>query len=279
MQATGSILRYTRATSNRRHTCLRLCAILCTASLALTGCKTSTQSAWSGTWKLNLAKSQAYSHFTIAIAPGGIVTETSETRSVSFRCNNQDEFQMGLGQTTICATVNDKHWLMKNKVCGKVAQMTSWDISPDGRTLTIRSARVLRDKPQPLNEHIWTRASGTNGFAGRWQDTTPLKSRPKVLSISLDSQRLFLAYPDVDQFSEMPLDGSAVPVNSPRILPGFTTAIKAIKPREFDTQTMRGGKVTREGTYTLSDDGRTLLQQFWTPDDPAEKDRMVYDKQ
>jgi len=39
------------------------------------------------------------------------------------------------------------------------------------------------------------------------------------------------------------------------------------------------GHVIREGTLTLSDDGRTITDESWIPEHVNEKDTYVYEKQ
>lgn len=253
---------------------LRLCAAFCIASLAIQGCqRLKRESAWNGTWKLSMSKSQAYGRYvTIAIAPDEVVTLTNETISVNFRCNNQ-EFQNGSARTSACMALNASQWKLTNRINGKVTGAAIWDVSSDGRTLTIRNGT------SGASEFIYVRRDGANGFAGRWQQTAPLRSVVKTLVIAQNGQYLHLASPETGQYSDSPLDGAAVPIHGPLVWLGVTGSVRAISPRQFDTQTMYSGKVIRKGTMELSGDGRTLLTESWRPDDPDEKDRLVYDRQ
>jgi hypothetical protein len=259
---------------------LRLCVVFCIVSLSMVGCKSRTrESVWNGSWKLNASRSQSYgSYFTVGIAPTGVVTVTNEANSFSFRCNGS-EFQNGAGHTTVCTPANDSQWRLTGKSNGKDSNESIWDISPDGKVLTIRSSDFHPDGTQGLSKTSFTRRGGTSGFAGRWQDTAPLRSRPKTLDIALDGQHLHFAYPEIGQYSDSPLDGSIVPIHGPRVRPGSAMSLKAIGPREFRTQLIFSGHVIRNGTLDISEDGRTLLQETWEPEDQEEKDRLVYDKQ
>jgi hypothetical protein len=99
------------------------------------------------------------------------------------------------------------------------------------------------------------------------------------MAIELDGQHLHLGYPETGTSSDSLLDGSITPIQGPLVWPHATISVKAISPQELDTRTMYSGKVAREGTMELSEDGRTLVVESWTPDNPDEKDRLIYEKQ
>lgn len=263
-----------------RYRYLPLFVAFCIASVAIQGCHDrNRESAWNGTWKLNVSKSEAYGRYsTIAIAPNGVVTLTNEAFSFNFRCNNE-EFQNGAARSTACTALNARQWKLTNRTNGKDTGTAIWDISPDSRTLTIRPNTFQGDGTQSSSELIYARRGGTKGFAGRWQQITPLRSRPNVLDVALNGQRLHLAYPEIGQYSDSPLDGSIVPVHGPLVQPGASISVRAISPREFYTEQIVSGRVIRKGSMDIGEDGRTLLAESWTPANPDEKDRLVYDKQ
>jgi len=203
---------------------------------------------------------------------------TNEANSFDFRCNKK-EFQNGADHTTVCTPVNGSQWKLTRRINGKVSGIFVWDISSDGKTFVIRSSELHSDGTQGASETTFKRLSGTNGFAGRWQEATPLKLRPKVLDVAVVGQRLHLAYPDTGQYSDSTFDGSIVPIHGPRVRSGSAISARAIGPRDFQIQLMLSGQVIRKGTLDISEDGRTLFQESWTPENPDEKDRLVYDKQ
>jgi hypothetical protein len=263
-----------------RYRYLRLCVGLCIACLVIVACKNRNRELdWNGSWKLNMSRSQAHgSYFTVGIAPNGVVTVTNEANSFNFQCNKK-EFQNGAGHTTGCTPVNGGEWILKRRINGKVTGTFVWDISSDNETFVIRTTELRSDGTQGTSETTFDRRGGTNGFAGRWQEATPLKLRPKILDVAVDGQRLHLEYPESGQYSDSPLDGSVVPIHGMHVRPGSAISVKAISPQEFQTQLMWSGQVIRKGTLVIGEDGRTLLQESWVPENPDEKDRLVYDKQ
>lgn len=256
-----------------------LCIILSAVSLFIGGCKDSNRTLWDGTWALNGSKSQAYgSYFTVVIDSNSVVTVVNEAYSFRFQCNNK-EFENGEGHTIICASISGNQWRLTRRSNGKDSGTSIWNISADGKTLTIHSSEVRSNETQGLHETEFMRRSGTRGFAGRWQDKAPFRSRPSILNVALDGHRLHLAYPSIGQYSDSPLDGTSVPVHGPRVRPGTAIVVRLIDPREFSTRLTFSGQVIREGTLGVSEDGRTLLQESWDPKNPDEKDHLVYDKQ
>lgn len=247
--------------------------------LTLQGCEhRESGSLWTGTWKLDASKSQAYgSYFTIAIASDGLITVTNEAYDFSFRCDDT-EFKNGTNHTTVCIRSNNEQWNLSGRTDGKDAGTSIWKISPDGTTFTIRSNEIQNGASQAV-EMTYIRRSGTNGFAGQWQDTAPLRNHPKILEIGLNGKRLHLEYPEIGQYSDSLLGGVASPVHGPRVKPGSTIFVSATSPRQLSTQQMFSGKVIRYGTMDISDDGRTLLQESWKPESPSERDRLIYNKQ
>jgi len=260
---------------------LRLCTGLCIASLAIQGCKDpNRESVWNGTWKLNVSESQAYGgYFTLGIAPDGVVTVTNEAYTSNFECNSK-EFKNGAGHSIVCTPLNSRQWKLTTRTDdGKDTGTSVWEVSSDGKTLTVLSNELQADGTRRSNEITYTRRAGTNGFAGRWQNTTPLKSHPRILDIALNGKLLHLAYPEIGQYSDSPLDGSIVPLHGPRVQPGSSISVKAMSSREFYSQLIFSGRVIRKVTMNISEDGRTLVQESWASDNPNERDRLVYNKQ
>jgi hypothetical protein len=263
-----------------RRTRSRLCVVLSVALLTIVACGYRNRELdWNGTWNLNMSESQAYgSYFTVGIDPNGVVTVTNEANSFNFRCNNE-EFQNGAGYTTVCTPVSGNQWKLTRRIGGMVSGMFVWDISSDGETFVIRASELHPDGAQDASETTFKRRGGTKGFAGRWQEATPLRSRPKILEVVEDGRHLHLAYPDIGQYSDSPLDGSTAPIHGPRVRSGFEISVRAISSREFQTHLILSGQMIRQGTLEISEDGRTLIQESWAPKNPDEKDRLVYDKQ
>jgi hypothetical protein len=73
-------------------------------------------------------------------------------------------------------------------------------------------------------------------------------------------------------------DGKDHPVEGPTVPPGFTIAATSKGPRAFELVEKVNGKIVYRGSYSLSEDGKTLTASF-TPEGTNEKVTAVYDRQ
>lgn len=256
------------------------CLVFTMAALTFSGCHHKGRpAAWNGIWKLNAAKSRVHgAYFTIMIAPNGDVRITNEAYSFSFRCDGK-EFSNGTNHTTLCTPVSANEWRLTGKSNGGSPHISIWDLSSDGRTLAICGSEIQPDGSEKPSEIIYERRSQGTGFAGRWQETMPLKTRPKLLVTALRGDILHLAYPEIGQYSDAPVGGTSVPLHGPRVHTGSEISITASGPQGFHTQIIFQGHVVREGTLSLSTDGKTLRQESWTPLKPSEMEVLIYDRE
>jgi hypothetical protein len=59
----------------------------------------------------------------------------------------------------------------------------------------------------------------------------------------------------------------------------MTVAIRPNGAYELLTTKKADGRVINQGSLRLSADGRTLVEEYWSPSRPEEKTVLVYDKQ
>ncbi|HEY2857920.1 MAG TPA: hypothetical protein VGJ21_05855 [Terracidiphilus sp.] len=246
--------------------------------LALAGCRHTPDPAWNGTWNLNSAKSQVHGRYvTLSIAPSGEGRIVNETLDAAFRCNGK-ESPGGPGRTTTCTQVNAHQWKwVNNGPSGPEA--TLWELSPDGNTFTIHSTETRPDGTEAPNDSVSLRRGQGTGFAGKWQDSTPMKLVSKSLVVTWDGSILRLAYADPAQLSETPDDGKRVPLRGPMAFPGSEISVKAIGSRNFKTEVTFRGKPVRDGSISLSAGGKTLRQESWEVLNPQERDVAIYERQ
>jgi hypothetical protein len=87
-----------------------LCAGLCLGLIAIAGCNDPNRyAAWNGTWKLNVAESQAHNYLLISFGPDGVATVTTEGMDFRYRCDGT-AISMGQGRTGFCNPVNEVEW-------------------------------------------------------------------------------------------------------------------------------------------------------------------------
>ena len=243
-------------------------------------CKLQAQapSPWSGTWKLNVARSKRPgSNFSIKLGPTGEYEVTTASFTDRFRCNGRAYPLPGSGGTITCnqpsPTVLDTVFRRNGKITGK----THRELSVHDTIMT-SSATGMGPTPK-TTKRVYQRLTGTTGFVGAWRDQNLLEDEPQIMVTELRERRLRISFPGRKQFEDVPLDGSDSRVQG--LSPGLnaTLAAQLSGPLTISTKKKIDGRLIEEGTITLSPDGRTLLTTFWGLVYPNVKSFFVYDRQ
>jgi len=247
-----------------------LCALFVTQ-----GCRAPSQS-WDGTWKLNLSKSSFESPtFIISISADGEY-RFGENSSHTFRCDGKDR-PVGRNRTLVCVKSGVTALDITLKENGVKTRATHDELSTDGKDFTTTVTDFRPNGPVNTYQIVFSRLSGSNGFAGRWWDTSYLQEHAEM-TLRLDNQALHIHYPSTGQHIDAPLGGAEAVVRGPNVPEGTTYAVRLARRREFLTLTKRSGKVLTQGSLDLSNDGRVLTDSWWNPDKPAAKSTLVYEK-
>jgi len=232
---------------------------------------------WNGTWKLNESKSSiAGPSFSMTISPTGEYHYNNGAYSFSFRCDGK-EYSM-LNRTISCLQTSASALDTTSKENGAKVTTAHWELSADGKMLTIGGTSIQSDGAVKSKEIIYSRTSASTGLAGDWTDLKRLKSIP-ALSLALNERSLHIAFSDGGQYMDAPLDGSDAPMRGPGVRQGLTMAISPRGPREFLTLRKFGGQIVNQGTLRLSADGAYLVEEYWPPSKPDQKAVLVYERQ
>jgi hypothetical protein len=254
----------------------RLLSISFCASLTTLGCQTPSPE-WNGTWKLNPKRSGFQGNvLTISMTADGEY-RFDESSSHTLRCDGKEQ-AIGNNRTLVCvksgATVLD----IAQKENGVKRRATHDEISADGKVFTTTVTEFRPTGPVITSQIMFSRLSGSDGFAGRWQDTSFLQWHTD-LSVRVDNQTLHIEYPSGGENMDLPLDGAEASVRGPHALEGDNTRVaRPSGNREFLIVTKRNGKVFSQGSLVLSSDGSTITDIWWNPDRPDDKATLVYDK-
>jgi hypothetical protein len=249
---------------------------------AATGCGGPPSPDWNGTWQLNPAKSDLPGPtITVSITPDGVYNSASAGGDVSFRCDgNENALGTGSGPFTFHCTQKSSSdmeiTIFRN---GSKSRSNHWELSPDEKVLTIKSAIFQADGSVKSKESTYTRISGSTGFAGGWRTENPFESTPSIWQISLDTHGLHYSFPEQDQHVDAVLDGRDAAVRAPASETGVSIALKGRGPRDIDLTKKRNGQVISVGYWRISADGRSLTYSYWIPTSPNQKVVLVYDKQ
>ena len=244
------------------------------ALAATQGCRTPSRD-WTGTWKLNLSKSSYQGQvLTISTSADGEY-RFDENSSHTIRCDGKDR-PIGNGRTLICAKSGVSALDITLKQNGVKTAVTHDELSSDGKTFTT-TVTEFRPSSPVASQIIFSRLSGSDGFAGQWRDTSYLQQHADM-TLRLDNQTLHIGYPGTGQYIDAPFDGANVGMHGPHVLEGSTFAVRSAGIRKFLTTTSRQGKLFNQGTLELSDDGRVVTDSWWNPNRPDDKGVLVYEK-
>ena len=153
-------------------------AFVCLSTL---GCFSSPP-VWNGTRKLNESKSNIPGPtFSLTILPTGEYHFDNGTYSNNFRCDGK-EYTTRPSRTDSCVQTNASEMDMTNKEDGKKIGTAHWELSADGKTLTLKGTPTGTDGTVKAFERIFLRTSQTSGFVGGWKNTKRLESTPQLLS-------------------------------------------------------------------------------------------------
>lgn len=246
------------------------------ALCAIQGCRTPSPN-WNGTWKVNPVESSYQGPvYTISISTGGGYHFNGGKAGFTLRCDGKDQ-QIANNRTQVCtksgATAN-----IVLEESGIKTKVTHWELSDGGNVFTSTVTAFEPNGHVTTSQTIFSRLSGTNDFAGQWRDTSYLQQRANM-ALRLDSQYLHVGYPSAGQHIDAPIDGADAAAHGPNATEGVTYAVRPAGKRKFLILTKRSGKVLTQGTLELSNDGKVVINSWWSPDKPSAKATLVYDKQ
>jgi hypothetical protein len=231
---------------------------------------------FSGTWKLNLAKSQL----------SGPVYTFEKKASGAWHYNG--------GGFDADFDLTGKEYIMPSGVgvTGKELSPTSWEltfrnggklISKSRVTLSGDSLTWVSDMTGPDGKSVQQtntdkRVSGGPGFAGKWK-SGDLKGASTTLQITMEGANgITIQTPEVQQVVKGSFDGKDVPVMQAGQPTKLTNAFTKTGPNTFKVTTKLNGKLFAEDVFSLSADGKTLTDDS-TATATSEKTKSVFDKQ
>jgi hypothetical protein len=236
---------------------------------------------WVGTWKLNLAKSHfAGDTFTYSKLPNGMM-HYSDGSTVSFDFGTDGkEYNTAYGRSTKWTAVGDNAWDTVTMAKGAVFAKSHREISADGKTLNITYERTRADGSTYKEVDVYTRETGTTGLVGKWRSTKVTVSAADTYLISFPSPGVIrMEFPENKDWVEGKADGTDNPLTGTTVPEGATMSFKMVSPAKLSYIGKFNGKPNTYGDMTLSPDGKTLTDVYWSPGKESEKTIAVYNKQ
>jgi hypothetical protein len=251
-----------------------MCAVM---ALAAAPCLAS-GSPWDGTWKLNEAKSKMTGSTVTITQSDKMYTVDSGTFKFSFACDGKD-YNL-LPDRTISCTVSGNSYTLVEKVNGKLYATIKRQISADGKTLTDVTSGKRPDGTAFTDHETDTRVGSGSGMAGTWKETAIKNSAPGVFILKVNGDVLHYENPGYKETSDAKLDGTPAPIKGPDAPAGLTVSNKYDGgSSKLASSVSLNGKELGRDVMTLSADGKTISDVYWTPGKESEKQTYVYDRQ
>jgi hypothetical protein len=235
---------------------------------------------WNGTWKLDPAKSDIPGPtIVVSISPDGMWRNSGGSgNTANFRCDGK-RYQATDVLTSICEQADSSHVEITLFKDGSKVSTANWELSSDGKVLSIKSTGFQADGAVSLKDHRYSRISGSVGFAGGWKNENPLEAIPSIRQISLQGHTLHQSLPEKGIYIDVTLDGTDAVIHGPLSSPESSIALEERGSREFSQTMKMHGKIVSVGYWRISADGRSLTDSYWVPSSPSEKAVLVYEKQ
>jgi hypothetical protein len=213
--------------------------------------------------------------FIVSISLDGEYSVEGGSFSFTFRCDGKDR-PIGSNRTRACVKSSATALDLIQKENGVKTNAYRWELSAGRDVLTATGTAFRPSGPVMTSQMVASRVSGSNDFAGQWQDRSYLQQHADM-TLRLDGQALHISYPRSGQYMDAPLDGADAVVHGP-FPPGVTYTARLVGRREIFTLARRDGKAVIEESFELSADGRVITESWWNPARPTDRDTLVYEK-
>lgn len=234
-------------------------------------------SSWDGTWKMNVAKSKFTGDTFSVEAKGNMMRFSNGTVAYDFACDGK-AYAMMADRTVTCSGSPAAGYDFTTKAGDNVLSKSHRTLSSDGTMLTIHGTEMRADGSKPEYTDVYKRQSGASGLLGKWMNVKS-QGAADTMVIQTKGDWIRISSPEYKNSVEGKMDGSALPMTGANIPPGVTQTIKPEGANRLHYAVQYQGKVLTEGTQTLSADGKTLVDEEWSPGKMSEKITAVYERQ
>jgi hypothetical protein len=215
-----------------------------------------------GKWKLDVSRSAMVDQMVVeAAGPNRYRFSFEGGPAETIAADGTD--QPGLPGTTLAIRSEDPHSLtVVRKQDGRIIVSASWKLSQDGKTLRDDFTAVQADGSTATTHYVYRRMSGSSGFAGAWESTTPPVGLKVELQIQAEGvEKLSFATPG--SAKSVTFDGRDHAVAGP--VEGLTRSGRRLSARALEYTEKTRGQVDRTRALKLSPDDRTLTMTIRTP--------------
>jgi len=231
---------------------------------------------FTGTWKLNLAKSQLSGPvYTFEKKASGVMHYDGGGFNTDFDLTGK-EYTMPSGVSVAGKELSPTSWELTFRMNGKVISKSR--VSLNGNSLSWVSDITNPEGKAVQQTSTDTRVSGGPGFVGKWK-SGDLKGAATTLQITMEGANgITVKVPELQQACKGSFDGKDYPVTQAGQTSKFTNAFAKTGPNTIKITTKLNGKLFYVDVYTLSADGKTLTDDG-TATATNENTKSVFDRQ
>jgi hypothetical protein len=252
----------------RRFVLLAALAALSAASLVA-----QTDAPYVGVWKFNPSKSDLGPiQFTFTEKNGSYTFSEDMTRQTyTFKVDGAG-YADPSGATARWTQKDARTWHVTYAVNGKQVASADYIVSPDEKTLTMRSN--VEGNKSLTQEMVMQRVGGGSGLIGTWRGGK-MQLPPYELHFTADgADGIVMRMPDVME-AKARFDGKPYPLTGGIMPQGASVTFTRTEPRAFRMQ-QKIGTTTNDLTVTVSTDGKTMTQTGMV--DGRVKISLVFDR-
>lgn len=166
------------------------------------------------------------------------------------------------------------------RLAGKDNNIDTFTLSPDGKTLTMRTERFV--PTHAVETTTFMRASGGSGLVGVWQTKSVENVDFQMTLASADATQVTITW-SWGGTAQVPIDGRHVPVKgaSTAVGPGMMVSFKLAGPNAFDLTLKDNGRQVYVAHYVVGGDGRVMTADVLNgpPGPGQERVKVVLDRQ
>jgi len=222
------------------------------------------QSAFDGTWKIDLNKAEFPKKPDVFLLADGVYHCKTCVPPIDVKADGQDQKVTGhpYYDTVSITVVDDKTIQETDKKDGKTVITSKITVAPDGKTATFEFTDASATNADPVNGNgestrVDKGPAGSHAISGSWRTTkmSSMSDNGLQFTYKVDGQMMTMTNPTGQSYTAK-LDGTDAPYKGD---PGTSSvSVKLLGKDTFEETDKRDGKVIVVFRATLAPDGKTM---------------------
>jgi hypothetical protein len=222
------------------------------------------QSAFDGTWKVDINKAQLPKKPDVYLLQGGMYNCKTCVPPFEIKADGQDQKVTGhpYYDTASIKILDDQSIEETDKKDGKTVVSSKWTVSPDGNTLSIVFTDSSATNADPVtgkgeSTRVAKGPTGSHAISGSWRATKVenLSENALLVTLKLEGDTFTMRNPTGQSYAAK-LDGTEAPYKGD---PGTTSvSVKRMGKNTIEETDKRDGKVISVARITVAPDGKSM---------------------